>query len=279
MNRKKIVRWTKIILIIYCLVALGIYYFQDDVFFKPEVVARNQAYNFAQPHKEVLLPYNDKSEISIVQFTTPDTPVKGVVLYFHGNRTNISRYEKFAPTFTKHGYEVWMIDYPGYGKSTGEFTEQMLYDWGLVFYKLARVRFSPDSIILYGKSMGTGIAAQLAAVRDCRHLILETPYYDFPSIVGQYLPIYPVHKMIRFKIPTYQYLQKVTAPVTIFHGTSDGVIRYSNASRLKPFLKQGDEFVTIPDGIHNNLAESQLYQQKINQVFAPGTGWRRAGMK
>ena len=71
-----------------------------------------------------------------------------------------------------------MIDYPGFGKSTGVFSEQLLYDWALTLYKLARAYYSPDSIIIYGKSMGTGIAAQLASIRDCRHLILETPYYD-----------------------------------------------------------------------------------------------------
>ncbi|HYC30326.1 MAG TPA: alpha/beta fold hydrolase [Chitinophagaceae bacterium] len=270
MNRKKILRRIKVVLIIYCLVGLGVYYFQEVIFFRPVPLPKDHAYNFAQPHKEILLPYNEKSGISIVQFTTAGTAAKGVVLYFHGNRTNISRYESFAPVFTKHGYEVWMIDYPGYGKSTGEFTEQTLYDWALVFYKLARVRFSPDSIIIYGKSLGSGVAAQLASVRDCRNLILETPYYDFPSIAGQYLPIYPVRMMVRFKIPTYQYLQKVTAPITIFHGTSDGVIWHSNASRLKPFLKPRDEFITIAGGSHNDLAENPIYQQKIIQILEAG---------
>ena len=266
MNRKKILRWVKVILIIYCLVGLAAYYFQDVFFFRPVPLSKDQAYKFTQPHKEILLPYNEKSDISIVQFTV-DTPAKGVVLYFHGNRTNISRYEKNAPFFTRNGYEVWMIDYPGYGKSTGEFSEQTLYDWALVFYKLARVRFSSGSIIIYGKSFGTGIAAQLASVRDCRSLILETPYYDFPSVAGQYLPIYPVHTMVRFKIPTHEYLKKVTAPITIFHGTGDGVIWYSNASRLKPFLKPGDEFITIPGGSHNDLAGSSLYKEKIDSVL------------
>ena len=115
--------------------------------------------------------------------------------------------------------------------------------------------------------MGTGIAAQLASVRDTRRLILETPYYSFPSIVGQYAPIYPLRQMIHFKIPTYEYLQKVTAPVTIFHGTSDGVIRYRNASKLKKFLKQGDEFISIEGGGHNDLHEFKLFQQKLDSLL------------
>ena len=235
--------------------------------FRPEALPKDHVYNFEWPNREVNLPYDESSGINIIQFTTAGTPAKGVVLYFHGNRKNVSWYARFAPLFTKHGYEVWMMDYPGYGKSTCELTEQTLYNWALVKYKLARVRFPPDSIIIYGRSLGSGIAAQLAAVRDCRHLVLETPYYSFPSVIAQYAPVYPVNRMIKFKIPTYQYLQKVTAPVTIFHGTDDGVIRFSNASRLKPFLKKGDEFVAIPGGSHNTLAQSGLYLQKLDAIL------------
>lgn len=254
-------------MIIYCLPGIALYYGQDKFLFHPEAVDREQPYNFHEPHKEINLPYSQTANINIVQFTTTDSVPKGVVLYFHGNRKNISRYAAAAPAFTKQGYELWMIDYPGYGKSTGEFTEQKLYDWALVFYKLARARFRPDSIILYGRSMGSGIATQLAAIRDCKYLLLETPYYSFPSVVGTYAPIYPVERMIRFKIPTWQYLQQVTAPVVIFHGTDDGVIRYSNAKRLLPYLKKGDQFITIENGSHNDLAGSAVYQKKLDSLL------------
>lgn len=267
MKKKKIIRWISIIIMIYSLIGIGIYYLQDKFMFHPEPLDANYNYNFHTPYKEVNLAYAESVNINVVQFTTTDSVPRGVVLYFHGNRQNIGRYAQYAPTFTKHGYEVWMIDYPGYGKSTGSFTEQRLYDWSLLFYKLARARFKPDSIILYGKSLGSGIATQLASIRDCKYLLLETPYYSFPSVAGVYLPIYPVERIIRFKIPTWQYMQQVTAPVTIFHGTGDGVIRYSNAQRLIPFLKPVDQFVTIEDGSHNNLSEYPVYQQKLDSLL------------
>lgn len=264
--KRKIFRWIKILLIIYCLVGIGVYSFQEKLIFRGEPVPRNQAYNFKQPHKEVNIPYTDQSNINIVQFFT-SAPPKGVVLYFHGNRRNISRYEQYSNLFTRNGYEVWMIDYPGYGKSTGELTEEILYDWALTMYKLSRTRFSPDSTIIYGKSLGTGIASQLAAVRDCRHLVLETPYYDCPSALGQYAPIYPFKQMIRYKFPVYQHLQKVTAPVTIFHGTNDWTTTYRKAKRLKPYLKQQDEFVTISKGSHNDLPRFDIYQNKMDSIL------------
>jgi pimeloyl-ACP methyl ester carboxylesterase len=265
--KRTLFRWLKVIIIVYCLVGMAVYYLQDKIFFRPEPLDAGYKYQFDHPYKEVNIPYTNSSVINIIQFTTLDTAVKGVVLYFHGNRKNISWYARFAPIFTKHGYEVWMIDYPGYGKSTGDFTEQQLYDWALACYKLARARFAPLNITLYGKSLGSGIAAQLASVRDCKALILETPYYSFPSVLGSYLPIYPMEKMVHFKIPTWQYLQNVTAPVTIFHGTDDGVIRYRNGKRLIPYLKKGDEFVTIEDGSHNDLSKFPIYQQKMDSLL------------
>jgi hypothetical protein len=148
---------------------------------------------------------------------------------------------------------VLMIDYPGYGKSTGKLTEKKLYDWAMVAYKIAISRYPVEKIIIYGKSMGTGIAAQLASVRDCKRLILETPYYDFPSVINTYLPIYPVRLMLHYKLPTYEYIQTIQSPITIFHGTNDWTVRYKNSKRLKKFLKTGDELITIKGGSHNNL--------------------------
>ncbi|MBC7829450.1 MAG: alpha/beta fold hydrolase [Chitinophagaceae bacterium] len=260
-------KWMKIAIIIYCVIGIALYYLQDYILFHPVKVTQQQTYNFTIPHKEINIQYSANSTINIAQFLVPDSLVTGVVLYFHGNKKNISWYSRFSPYFTRNGYEVWMIDYPGFGKSTGTFSEQRLYDWALTLYKLARARFSPDSIIIYGKSMGTGIAAQLASIRDCRYLILETPYYNMPSIIDNYLPIYPVNKMIHYKLPTWQYLQNVTAPVTIFHGTGDWVIPYRNAERLKPFLKSSDQFITIDDGSHNDLYKFPLVINKLDSLL------------
>jgi len=265
-KRKTIFRWVKILLLIYCVVGIALYYLQDKLMLHPAPLSINEKYNFEYPHKEINIPYSSNSNINIVQFQASQL-ARGVVLYFHGNRNNISHYARFAPEFTRNGYEVWMIDYPGFGKSTGEFSEQRLYDWALILYKLARTKYTPDSIIIFGKSMGTGIAAQLASVRDTRRLILETPYYSFPSVISQYAPIYPVNQMAHFKIPTFQYLKNVAAPISIFHGTDDRVITYRNARKLQPYLKKGDEFITIEGGSHNDLHKFPLFQQKLDSLL------------
>lgn len=266
-KKRRIPSWVSILIMLYCLGGIIIYYGQEKIMLHPEPVGIDSNYAFKAPYKEVNIPYAAEVNMNVVQFTTKDSLPKGVVLYFHGNKQNIARYASQADAFTKNGYEVWMLDYPGYGKSTGAFTEQRLYDWALTLYKLARARFKPDSIVLYGRSLGTGIATQLAAIRDCKYLLLEAPYYSFPSVMASYLPIYPYERLIRMKIPTWQYMQQVTAPVTIFHGDDDGVIRISNARKLQPYLKPGDQFITIEGGSHNDLSTFKPYQQALDSLL------------
>jgi len=205
--------------------------------------------------------------MNIIQFLVPDSVKKGVVLYFHGNKKNISWYSKYVPQFTKHHYEVWMIDYPGFGKSTGHLSEDILYAYALQLYKLARKQYEPGQIIIYGKSMGSGIAANLASKQPCKSLILETPYYSFSSVASHFFPIYPMEQMTKIKIPAYQFIRNVRAPITIFHGTDDCIIPLSNARRLESYVKPTDKFVIIEKGSHNDLASFQKFIEKLDSLL------------
>src|SRR5688572_16805377 len=174
-------RFLTIILIVYCGLGIAFYYLQEKFLFHPVPLSADYTYHFTRPFREVNIAVNKNENLNVVQFFPGDSIRKGVVLYFHGNRQNINRYAKFADNFTGHGYEVWMPDYPGFGKTTGELTERKLYNLASVIYTLAKTKYAADQIIIYGKSFGTGIASQLAAVKDCRLLILETPYYSIPD--------------------------------------------------------------------------------------------------
>ncbi|OYZ00613.1 MAG: hypothetical protein B7Y37_09345 [Sphingobacteriia bacterium 28-36-52] len=267
MKKVVIVFYIKIALLLYALVGSLLFIFQDRLLFHPEAVSQNSSYQFNQPYQESVIPLDANTQFHVVHFIVPDSIRKGLVLYFHGNRKNIGHYAQFATNFTKNNYEVWMIDYPGFGKSIGELTEENLYEGALQLYMLAKLRFKPAEIIIYGKSIGTGIATQLASIRDCKHLILETPYYSMETLLGRYLFMYPLNKLMHFKFPSNEYMQKVTAPVTIFHGTDDGVIAYSNAERFTKHLKQVDEFVPIPEGNHTNLNNFKIMQDKLNSIL------------
>jgi len=266
-TKRKIYRVIIVITLIYCSIGIALYHLQEKLLFHPVTLSQNFQFKFDVPFKEVNIPMNKTDAVNMIQFLPADPAIKGVVLYFHGNSDNVIRYEKNAEIFTKKGYEVWIPDYPTYGKTTGELTEENMYLQAKEVYKLAHSKFSSDSIFVYGKSLGTGVASYIAAKEKCAALILETPFYSIPSLFSTYAPIYPTSRMSHFKFPVGEYLGEVTEPVLIFSGTSDKVIPYRNAAKLKKVLKKGDEFITLQNGTHNNVTSFPIFQEKIDSVF------------
>ncbi len=267
MKRKIIFRWLKILILIYCIIGITLYYLQESFLFHPEKLSNAYVYHFKVPFEEINIPINKTDTVNMIRFLPDDSVRRGVVVYFHGNRDNIERYAKFAGVFTKQGYEVWMPDYPGFGKSTGARTEKKMYEQALQVRQMAASKFGSDSIIIFGKSLGTGIAAYVASQSVNKRLILETPYYSIPSLFATYAPIYPTGRMCTYKIPSYSYLDEVKYPVTIFHGDDDEVIPYRNAARLKKHLKPTDEFITIENGKHNNLNDVDVFKKKLDSLL------------
>ena len=264
MNGKKTWKFLRVILIIYILTGILLYFLQDLIIFHPKALPQNYTFQFTQPFKELNISPDSDRIVSIVQFL-PQAKARGIVLYFHGNKRNIERYAQFAPTFSKNDYEVWMIDYPGYGKTTGKRTEQTMYSDALLLYKLASEKMTPDNIIIYGKSLGTGIASYLASIKPCQQLILETPYYSLTSMTHAYVPVYPAN-LLRYSFPTNEYLKNVNVPITIFHGTSDEVIPYNQSLKLKqenPTIK----LITVPRARHNNLYDYPAVTQKLDSIL------------
>lgn len=238
MDRKRIFRWVKFALLIYAVIGIVFYYVQDRLILHPVKVAAGQAYHFSQPFTELNLNYDTATRLNVVEFKAADSAAKGVVLVFGGARGNLGDYAGLSTGFRDKGYEMWIMDYPGFGKSTGPISEQRLYDLALVFYKLARSRWKPSQIIIYGRGFGTGIAAQLASVRNCKRLILDDAYYSLTSVFRRYLFLYPLGgNMLHYHLPTYRYLPAVTDTVIIINGDH----------RLKGLLKSGDEFIKEGD--------------------------------
>ncbi|UYQ92012.1 lysophospholipase [Chitinophaga horti] len=241
---KKILIWA---IAVYITGGIVLYFIQEKLIFHPTVLPMNYQYKFDVPFEELLIPINKKEKISAVLFKAEKS--HGIVLYFHGNGQNIERYAPYMQYFTRNGYDALIMDYRQFGKSTGRLKESTFYSDAMQMYKVARGRVAPWQIVIYGKSLGTGVAAELASQVECKKLILETPYYSLPDVVMQYAPVYPYDYLMDFKFPTYQYLPEVAEPVVIFHGTNDRVVPYASADKLKPLLKPADEFVTIEGGV------------------------------
>src|SRR5215204_2286418 len=214
----------KILILIYIAAGIILYCTQELLLFHPTALPQDHEFSFTQPFEELNIPVAERN-LSIIKFKTDSSP-KGIVLFFHGNMENVEHYAQYPSFFTKLGYELWMIDYPGFGKSTGKRTEQIMYKDAVLMCHLAAKQYHPDSIIIYGKSIGTGVAAYLSSVTQNRKLLLETPYYSIDALARHYFPFYPVIPMTKYAFPVFDYLKKVKTDIIIFHGTADEVIPY-----------------------------------------------------
>lgn len=271
-TRKKFVRGISALAVLYVLGGLLLYLLQDLLLFHPAKLERNHRFTFQQPHIEWNVAAG-KENLNVVKFLTT-APRKGIVLYFHGNRQNVERYAPFSPLFTRNGYEVWMMDYPGYGKTTGKLTELRIHSDAILLYNAAVSEDGSRLPIIYGKSLGTGVAARLAADRACARLLLETPYYSIPALASTKAPVYPVGLLIKYSFPTYRYLPLVRAPVTMFHGTEDNVVPFKQSLRLQG-ENPGVQLVVFEGGEHNNLPTfprfTQVLDSLLRRLTLPGT--------
>ena len=268
MSRKRIFLILKLIIIVYCLVGISLFYTQDKFLLHPITVSTDHVYKFEHSFKELNIPINNEDTVNLIRFIpADDTVAKGAVIYFHGNAGNVEHYADCINIFLENNYEVWMPDYPGFGKTRGAISEKKLNEQAYQVKRLANQYFADSNIILYGRSFGTGIAANLASSLKVKQLVLESPYYSIPDLFSSYVPIYPMQSMANFKFPVGEYLKDVQCPITIFHGTIDEVIPAKSSMKLKASLKNNDQFLLIRNGKHNDLSSSEVYKKAMTEIL------------
>ncbi len=263
---KKILRFIVFGTFFYTIILLILYFFQESILFQPEELPEEYTFQFEQTFEEFFLETNEGVCLNAIHFINKNP--KGLILYFHGNRGSLRRWGEIASFFAIKEYDVIVMDYRSYGKSSGKITEKNLYSDAQLFYNYALNYYSEDQITIYGRSIGTGIAVALASKNHPCNLILETPYYDIKDVVESWLPHLPTNALLRFKIPSGKFIQNVTCDITIYHGTSDGVVPYKTGKRLFNSIPNvNKELITIQEGSHNDLIEFDSYLDTIDKVL------------
>jgi pimeloyl-ACP methyl ester carboxylesterase len=180
-----------------------------------------------------------------------------VVVYFHGNGVVMGDVLWMGREFVRRGLGVVLCEYRGYGLSSGaDFDEQGFYrDAEAVLDHLAQQGIGPDRIVLFGESLGTGVAAEMAARGRGAALVLVTPYTSIPDM-GEHviarLPILPVRLLMRERFATLDKAPGITVPALVLHGTDDEVVPYVMGQRVAAALPHA-RFVSVPGGHHNDL--------------------------
>lgn len=244
------------------------YFRQENMIFYPEVLPPDFKYSFPGRFDEITLPV-DGASINGLYFKTDDP--KGVVLYFHGNAGNLSGWGEVAPEFTGRGYDVFIPDYRGYGKSTGKIhNEEMLHRDAAVAYHYLQERYPENKIIIYGRSIGTGIAVYLAKSAKPRMIILESPFFSLSDLAKYHYSFMPAQLLglfLKYPMRTDMWISDVSSPVYLFHGTKDDIVPYNSSERLLKLIRAEKKLVTIPGGGHNDMSDFKLYQDELDRIL------------
>jgi alpha-beta hydrolase superfamily lysophospholipase len=195
---------------------------------------------------------------------------RGLIFYLHGNTGNMKRWQFMAEELSDYGYDVFVMDYRGYGHSRGRRSEARMHrDVEFCFDEIVQT-LKNKCIIIYGRSLGAAFATRLASRRSADALILETPFYNMHETGKYYLPFLPTKYLLRYRFRSDLYIQNIHYPIHIFHGTSDRVVPHSHAQKLYHIAKQSGRtvwMITINGGKHSNLNSFPLFRKKMEELL------------
>ena len=255
------------ILVMYIAVSIALYYLQDYMLFKPEKLPADFQFSYEnQETKEYNIETRDGAVINGLRFF-PNGKSRGVVLYLKGNSKSIKGWGKFAVDFTRHGYNVVMVDYRGFGKSTGRRSQKAIKRDLQLVYNRIKEQTSEERIILYGRSLGSGFATKLASTNHPKLLILDAPYYSLTKVTARYAPFMPLSLLLRYPLPTYKWLKYVQCPIHIIHGTHDKLIPFKSSIKLSKVNPKLTQLHTVIGGGHKNLNNFESYHSMLEDIL------------
>lgn len=242
---------------------LWIYLRQERLLFQPEPLAAEHRFDFGSDVLELRIPVAG-AELSALQLRVPHA--KGLVFYLHGNAGNLQSWFVNADFYRRAGYDLVMLDYRGYGKSTGriESEAQLRADvraaWDAVAPSYAGLRR-----VIVGRSLGTSLASGLAVAVKPEQLVLISPYTRMVDLMRQHFPLLPT-ALLRYPLDTSALLADWRAPLLLIHGEQDPLIPPQHSERLLALAPQG-RLALIQGAGHNDLQAFEPYFQTLREAL------------
>src|SRR5450631_530052 len=232
---------------------LALLFFAQRAFIFPiPQVARTApaAAGFPQAEEHVLTTADGEKVIVWHVAAKPGHPV---ILYFHGNGDFLAGFFGRFRDLIADGIGVVALSYRGYAGSSGQPSEQGLLQDAAAAYAFTAARYTPDRIVLWGFSLGTGAAVAVAAEQPVGKLILEAPYTSMADVAAWHFRVLPVRWLLRDRFHSDQRMARVTAPLMVMHGERDLTIPIEFGERLFGRAPGPKQFVRFPLGGHDDL--------------------------
>ena len=189
----------------------------------------------------------------VIVWHVPAKPGHPVILYFHGNGDFLAGFFGRFRDLIADGTGIVALSYRGYAGSSGQPSEQGLLRDAAAAYAFTTARYSADSIVGWGFSLGTGVAVALASEQPLGKLILEAPYTSLADVAASAFPIFPVRLVMKDPFHSDRRIARVRAPLLMMHGARDPTVPIIFGERLFALANEPKKFVRFDGGGHNDL--------------------------
>jgi uncharacterized protein len=257
----KLLLW---LLALYALVLTLVWWAQERLLFAPAPLAPNHAFKLgADVHEAWVEVPGARLHALHMRLEKP----KGVVFFLHGNGGNVASWFTDPDFYRRLNMDVFVLDYRGYGKSTGhiESEAQLLADGRAAWASIAS-RYAGQRVVLFGRSLGTGLAAQLAAEIQPSVTMLVSPYTSMVALAQTHYRWVP-GALLRYPLRTDAVLPQVQGPVWLAHGALDTLIPPSHSQQLKALVPQAT-LLLVPGAAHNDLQDHPAYLAAVAAAIA-----------
>ncbi len=248
--------------------ALFLYFVQDRMLFFPTREIGATPARIGLQFEEVTLPLENGRELGA--WFVPAREARGTLLFCHGNAGNISHRLESIREFHGHGLNVFIFDYEGYGRSTGTPSEAALYrDAEAAWRHLIEARgVAPAEIVLFGRSLGGGVAAWLGARVQAAGLIVESAFTSVPDMARELYPWLALRFLVRNKVDALAAVRGARCPVLVAHSREDEIVPFAHGQRIFAAAPEPKEFLELR-GDHNSgfLVTGQEYSAGLGRFF------------
>jgi len=269
-----------VVFITWCGIALYLYFSQSRLLYYPELPSRTIEVTPAAvglSYENVQLLAADDTRLHA--WFVPATASRGTLLFSHGNAGNIGHRLHSIRQFNSLGLDVLIYDYRGFGESEGKPTEAGTYldvkaAWD---YLLVEREIAPRQIVIFGRSLGAAIAAELASQHPSAGVILESAFTSVPDMAASIYPWLPVRLLSRYQYNSLEKIARITSPLLLVHSRGDEIVPFDQGERLFAQANEPKQFLELSGG-HNdgNHVSHDIYMETLQRfldgILPPGGG-------
>lgn len=262
--RKLLIFGIGIPLSLYAMFLIYLYVVQEDLMFSGTKLPSEHHFDFDVPFREINV-LVDGAKINSLLFRQPNP--RGLVFFLHGNRGNLETWTNNVEFYQRINYDMFMLDYRGYGKSTGQIdSESQLHNDIRAAWDLISPNYDNKPIVIYGRSLGAALAVKLA--KDVRSdlVILVSPFSSMLAMAKSQYPLVP-SSILRYPLRNDEVIPDINTPIILMHGDKDTFIPISHSYELQALAKPSTKLLVIQGANHSDILDHDSYIKELTDAL------------